>query len=124
MSGGWERSAANDAEVRQALMQRSLARVRAAASRMPAAERMTVLAETFPALRRAPGVRPWDAEELAAWTDVCSSGELHAVRFVLWVWNVFHDWPCGPFEIVKAVNVWDDENRAAFLAWAEAPWTA
>lgn len=95
-----------------------------ASRKLPAEERMSALAESFPALRNAPGVRPWRALDLEEWTAVCSSGELHAARFVLQVWNVHHEWSCGPFQVVKAMCTWDDGNRAAFQAWAEGPWTA
>lgn len=86
-------------------------------------ERMFKLAESFPALRGKIGTR-WDSRQLEDWAGVCSSGELHAVKFVLHVWNFLHPWACGPFEVTEAMGVWDDGNRAAFLAWAVFPWTA
>ncbi len=100
------------------------AQAQASPKKLPAEERMTLLAESFPALQRAPGVRPWRAGDLDGWSSVCSSGELHAVRFVLHVWNSHHEWDCGPFEVVKAYQVWDEGNRAAFARWVEDPWTA
>lgn len=95
-----------------------------AAKKLTAEQRMGALCESFPALRNAPGVSPWRPSALEEWTGVCSSGELHAVRFVLSVWNCTHAWSCGPFEVVRAMGVWDSGNRAAFQAWAEEPWTA
>lgn len=51
--------------------------------------RMTDLAVTFPTLRGANGVNPWDADELAQWLrgPVPGSGAKHAACFVLSVWN-------------------------------------
>lgn len=31
-------------------------------------------------------------------------------------------WRVGPFDAVTAIAQWDDEHRAAFLAWARDPW--
>ncbi|MFY0542485.1 hypothetical protein [Nannocystis pusilla] len=31
-------------------------------------------------------------------------------------------WRVGSFNAVTAIAQWDDEHRAAFLAWARDPW--
>jgi len=53
--------------------------------------RMTALAQSFPVLISADGVRPWDAERLETW--LCSGAAGHgakcAGRFVLSVWNSY-----------------------------------
>lgn len=45
---------------------------------MTAEQKITALALTFSALRRAPGVAPWDEEKFRKWMRVCSGGELRA----------------------------------------------
>jgi hypothetical protein len=85
------------------------------------------LARSFPALQNAPGARlTWNPGELDAWacSAIPSSGAIHAARFVLSVFNVFTRWQCGPFEVAKAVGVWDSGNLGAFQAWAKDPWLA
>jgi len=86
-------------------------------------DRIMPLAESFPCLRGAPGVRPWDADKLAAWVPVASHGERCAALFVLHVWNHIHVWPCGSFDIMEAINIWDEGNLAAFQRWAADPFT-
>lgn len=87
---------------------------------------LTLLAESFPTLCRAPGVRPFDAEVLDTWASgpAPSSGAFHAARFVLAVFNNRAPWQCGRFDIVEAMWTWDAAHRQAFLGWARAPWTA
>ena len=84
------------------------------------------LARTFPSLgKNAPGIDPWIPHELNRWAvGPASSGERHAARFVLAVWDNAADWECGRFDIVEALTVWDEPHRAAFLAWAGDPWWA
>ncbi|MCW8138297.1 MAG: hypothetical protein KIT58_05260 [Planctomycetota bacterium] len=84
------------------------------------------LAWSFPTLRGAPGVVPWDPEELDRWAcgPVPSSGGLYAAQFVLGVWNIFAEWGCGRFDALRALNTWDSAHREAFVEWAEDPWTA
>ena len=88
--------------------------------------RMTLLAETFPTLRGAPGVDPWEPHELNRWAaGPRSPGERLAARFVLNLWsggNDVEDWECGPFEVFEALARWDDEHRRAFATWALNPW--
>lgn len=97
--------------------------------------RMSALARTFPSLARitggagnaAPGVAPFDALELHTWVTTSgarTSGNYHAVAFVL---NVFNGPEWGekmPFDVVQAFAVWDRPHREAFLAWARDPWFA
>ncbi|MBX3468651.1 MAG: hypothetical protein KF878_17390 [Planctomycetes bacterium] len=87
---------------------------------------LSLLAESFPTLRRAPGVRPFDSEALDAWASgpAPSSGAFHAAAFVLNVFNCRAPWAVGRFDVVAAMSAWDAAHRQAFLAWARAPWTA
>lgn len=88
-----------------------------------AAAKVAALAALFPALTGAPGVSPWDALALNLWAcRGASHGEQLAARFVLTVWNQHEAWECGRFDVMEALSVWDDKNRAAFLTWARQPW--
>ncbi len=84
--------------------------------------RMTALARTFPCfaagglLENASGVEPWDALKLKRNSHAWSSGERHAVAFLLSVFNN------GEFDMQGALGVWDNDYRAAFQAWAISPW--
>lgn len=91
---------------------------------MSAPERMTALAETFPALRGKPGVRPWDpvALDRAAAKGTWSEAVTDCARFVLAVWNDDAPWKVGRFDLMRAVARWDRDNRAAAVAWLSAPW--
>lgn len=53
---------------------------------------------------------------------VLSTGERHAVLFLLNVWNPAYAQEMGwRFEAVDALGMWDDGHRTAFLAWAQHP---
>lgn len=98
---------------------------------------MATLARTFPTLRREAPIDPFDPEVLESFArgGACHSA-LVSARFVLSVWSgttgaldvgkkvADRQWPwkCARFDLHEAFGVWDDEHRAAFLAWARAPW--
>ncbi len=98
---------------------------------------MTRLAKLFPSLNQAPGVEPWDVDELLRWaaSGVLSHGEVLAAKFVLSVWNPGTDWEeiaredglledgqwFRRFDLFEAMNVWDQEHRSAALTWIELP---
>jgi len=88
--------------------------------------KMSELATSFPTLAGGvPGVLPWDAEALEEWAagPAPSHGGLCAARFVLSVWNgCTDDWRCGRFDAMEALGCWDNQHRAAFVAWASDPW--
>lgn len=87
------------------------------------AARMTELAETFPCLRNAPGVSPWEPGELNRWaTGPASHGERVTAQFLLAVWNATVDWEAGRFDLMDALNVWPPSHREPFLEWASDPW--
>ncbi len=87
------------------------------------AARMSDLAESFPALRGKPGVTPWEPELIARWSRVASHGEACAARFVLAVWVGFgRPYPgTKRFDLMEAMGVWDEENKAACAAWIKEP---
>ena len=87
------------------------------------ADQMTDLARGFPSMRGAPGVEPWDPGELNRWAaGPASSGERHAARFLLSVWDPATGWEAGRFDVLEALRIWDVTDRAAFLEWAADPW--
>lgn len=88
--------------------------------------RVRLLAQTFPSLWNAPGVRPWNAVTVDEWASSGgpSHGELCTARFILSVWNPDEQWQCGRFDIMEALRVWDMSHRKAFLDWAVDPWWA
>src|SRR4051794_22400017 len=89
------------------------------------AARVSQLARSFPALRGAPGVDPWDAVALNLWTcKGVSHGEKLSAQLILTVWNQYEAWECGKFEVMEALQVWDDRHRSAFIEWAKEPWWA
>lgn len=85
-------------------------------------DRMLLLAASFPTLRGV--LERWDPQALDAFTcgPAPGSGAFHAARFVLSVFNAKAEWQCGRFDLHRALWSWDAEHRAAFMAWARAPW--
>jgi len=45
-----------------------------------------------------------------------------AGRFVLSVWNSYHEWHAGRFDLHAALGCWDARHRAAFARWVTNPW--
>ena len=97
---------------------------------------MTALAQSFPSLRDADGVDPWDGYRFLAWLcgPAPSHGMLAAGRFLLGVWNSTTDWrevarelelegadKCVRFDLFEAMNVWDREHSDACRHWMEWP---
>lgn len=79
-------------------------------------QREKALEEALAAAAAHPGWSPL-ARLLARPTEVSVEQvlrELHQAE----VWNV------GPFSLHDAFGVWDDQHRAAFVAWAKNPWWA
>ena len=89
-------------------------------------DRISTLADSFPTLRFAPGVRLWDSGTLDEWANGPDPGDgaRHAARFVLAVWDNGTQWQSGRFDVVEALAVWDHEHKRAFRAWADEPWWA
>ena len=87
-------------------------------------QRMEKLAQSFPSLKQARGVSPWQSKELARWAREHRSATLErtAAQFVLWVCDPFEVWRCGRFNLLEALVTWDEPHRAAFIAWAKSPW--
>ena len=108
---------------------------------------IVALARNFHSLRSWK-LEPWDALAFRSMIPGRSHGEKCAARFVLAVWNTGTDWDdpqlvaewvketgaseqtlgwdpltmkVGKFDVVDALGVWDDDNRAAFIEWAKDP---
>ncbi len=86
--------------------------------------RMEILAASFPGLRHARGIQPWDALHLDNWASgpAPGHGARCAAQFILTVWNPSAEWECGRFDLMEALACWDAEHRFAFLEWVVKPW--
>jgi hypothetical protein len=85
--------------------------------------RMTDLAYTFPCLREAPGVDPFDPKELDRWAaGPVSHGERVTASFVLAVWDPSATWEAGRFDLMEALNLWPPSHRGPFARWVMNPW--
>jgi hypothetical protein len=95
----------------------------------PEIEHLSTLAETFPSLRFAPGVRPWQPEALATFAYLAGGQALCAAALVLEMqglhyyhraaWSpvavLFESLPGGLSWAMR--EVFDAEHRAAVVAW-------
>lgn len=72
------------------------------------------LARCFPSLKK-------KLSRDASWEDFLHCGDSHgenlAVAFVLSVYDA-----ANPFDVHRALQVWDPAHREVFLAWASDPW--
>jgi len=99
-------------------------------------DRMASLGLRFPTLKNADGVNPWNPERLVRWlylSGAPTGGSTHAAKFLLTVWNSSEDWGLyareigipeatwAPFNVVRAMGVWDEEHQAAFRLWCTYP---
>jgi hypothetical protein len=88
-----------------------------------ARQKMTALARTFPSMRNALGVDPWNPLHLQTWAKgPHSHGEIVTARFLLSVWDPHQSWNLERFDVMEALRVWDLPHREAFLAWGRDPW--
>lgn len=87
-------------------------------------QNMAALARSFPCIAKYPAAKLWDSNALDKWAfdTPISHGELVTVRFLLAIWDPDFFWRCGRFDFMDAFGVWDEQHRAAFLAWANDPW--
>jgi len=80
-------------------------------------ERLAALAEQFPTLHGANGLKPFRADMLLEYANKNGgSGMRHAAAFIANIYN--HK---NGFNLGAAVSTWDAEHRAAFAAWAVDP---
>ena len=87
------------------------------------AARITQLAQRFHAIANLDAVKHWDADTLDHWATTASHGEKVTAQFVLAVWNQWHKWECGRFDVIEAYGAWDEDHWAAFRSWADKPFT-
>lgn len=88
-------------------------------------EALSELAEAFPALASASGLRPFDAASLDRWASdsARSAPERDCAAFVLHVFDRRADWGV-PFDVMEVMQRWDESARSAFVEWAHQPWWA
>jgi hypothetical protein len=95
-------------------------------------QRILHLARQFPVLELCDApLDSWDLPRLISWATGPhpSSGALHAVRFVLSVWDPgaaawdpgTRAWG-GRFDVHEALKSWDLANRKPFQDWVKNPW--
>lgn len=96
------------------------------AKRQARDRRLHDLGCTFPSLRSKLKKAEWldltTLENFAEGNAPTPSAD-HAARFILALWSRGEE-KLTPFDAVTALIVWDEEHRAAFLAWAANPWWA
>ena len=71
----------------------------------------------FPSLNNAPGVMPWNPNQLDIWASEYGRDwqTLHSARFILERWNPSFMWECGRFDPKDALESWDAIHRRVFL---------
>ena len=80
------------------------------------AAKMTAIARTFPCLRGAPGVSPWEPTELNRWAcGPASHGGRVTAQFLLAVWDRTVDWEAGRFDVMEALQVWPPSHSGPFF---------
>jgi len=97
-------------------------------------EAMSVLAASFPSLAGAPGLSPWDTDTFLPWLCSQERGDTtSAGLFLLGVWNAHADWQetaqewghelraGARFNLLSALEVWDEGQLMAAVAWMDAP---
>lgn len=74
----------------------------------------------FPTLVNAPGVAPWNPNQLDIWAAESTDdiNALHSARFLLNLWMPAREWQCGRFDMNEAIQSWDRTHRRVFLDWA------
>lgn len=88
-------------------------------------QKMTELAQTFPSMRGARGIDPFDPQVLNRWASGgASHGERVTATFLLAIWDRSTDWEAGRFDLMEALEVWPPSHREPFLRWASDPWWA
>lgn len=88
-----------------------------------ARDRWTKLAETFPTLRNAEHVDPWDAVEFDRHMSAAGrrgSASFYAAQLVLMAYDPCRAWDVGSFNVGKALNKWDSDHRTAFKNWVSS----
>lgn len=89
------------------------------------ADALSELGLAFSALVGMPGVCPFDAEALLAWARNArrSQNERDCAAFLLHVTDRRRDWGLE-FDVVRVMASWAEDERAAFVEWAQHPWWA
>ena len=80
-------------------------------------ERLPSLARRFSCLNGAGGLNPWSALNFYDWVLMQgeNSSAWHAGHLVL---NIYAKGSWVGFDAIAAVQVWNEEDRALFAAWA------
>lgn len=86
-------------------------------AKLPLERRLPSLAKRFPCLVGAEGLEPWTPERFYSWlqTQKQNASSWHAGLLVL---NLQGKGPWEPFDVVDAIEHFDDANRVVFATWA------
>jgi hypothetical protein len=86
---------------------------------LPLEMRLPSLARRFPCLKGAPGLNPFNTGTLHQWllTRPEDSAARHAGLLIL---NLGGKGPWATFDAIRAVSVFDEENRTVFANWARS----
>ncbi len=82
------------------------------------------LALSFPSLRRAPGIQPWDAEALDRWAAQPNRDPAAraAAQLALGFADSGRAWTCGRFDLWEALTIWDCDHGSPFVAFLQHCW--
>lgn len=71
----------------------------------------------FPSLNDAPGIMPWNPNQLDIWASEFGRDRqaIYSAQFILERWNSGFAWECGQFDPKIALEIWDAVHRRAFL---------
>ena len=71
----------------------------------------------FPSLNEAPGIMPWNPNQLDIWASEFGRDRqaIYSAQFILERWNSGFAWERGQFDPKVALESWDTVHRRAFL---------
>ena len=82
-------------------------------------QRFLELGVKFPTMVHAPGVAPWDPNQLDTWASAADAdiNAVHSARLLLNLWMPSRESQHGRFTVSKSLQSWDRAHRHIFLDW-------
>jgi len=102
--------------------------IRAMRSQISKRAAIVELVHSFPVLHRQFAnltEKNWHIDGFMDSASAVSTSARHAMLFIAGVWDA--SWLRSrqlQFDAIDAMSAWDREQRAAFIAWCQAPWWA